>query len=108
MCVGDNLLLFLVIGYLYWPSNCDVGSFQCMGKTLNAAMFSVLLDIDKVAYSACLKEFLQYLHCCIETWSRMGTSVHWALVDHGAFHLLLNEFHTASTTMVSSFLLKCG
>lgn len=63
--------------------------------------FSVLLDIDKVAFSACLKEFLQYLHWCIETWSRMGTTVQWALVDHGAFHLLLNEFHTASTTMVS-------
>lgn len=68
--------------------------------------FSVLLDIDKVAYSACLKEFLQYLHWCIETWSRMGASVQWALVDHGAFHLLLNEFHTASTTMVSFLPLK--
>ena len=84
-----------------WAKHCNVTEF----------MFSVLLDIDKMAYSACLKEFLQYLHCCIETWSRMGASVQWALVDHGAFHLLLNEFHTASTTMVSSLslkLFKCG
>lgn len=31
----------------------------------------------------------------------MGTAVQMALVDHGAFHLLLNELYTASTTVVS-------
>jgi len=71
--------------------------------TINVTVFNflVLLDIDKMAYSASFMVFHQCLHMCIEPWSRMGATVQWALVDHGAFHLLLNEFHTASTTMVS-------
>ena len=45
-------------------------------------------------------DYLQHLHFCIERWSRMDTNVKEVLIDYGAFHLLLNELHTAPTTKV--------
>ena len=48
----------------------------------------------------CLMGYLQDLHICIEQWSRMDINVKKVLVDYGAFHLLLNELHTAPTTKV--------
>ena len=45
-------------------------------------------------------EYLQFLHFIIEQWSRMN-GVQELLVEFGAFYLLLNELHTASTTHVS-------
>ena len=59
-------------------------------------------DLEKSVYVTTLLKYLFYLHGCIECWSRMQASVQQALVDCGIFHLLLNEFHTASTTPVSS------
>ena len=49
---------------------------------------------------AILLEFLQFLHFIIEQWSRMK-GVQELLMEFGAFYLLLNELHTASTTAVS-------
>ena len=61
----------------------------------------ILLDLDQMAYTMCLKMYLDDLNWCIERWSRMGTAIQSILVDHGAFHLLLNELYMAYATVVS-------
>lgn len=55
---------------------------------------------------AILLEFLRFLHFIIEQWSRMS-GVQELLVEFGAFYLLLNELHTASTATVSKLYDKC-
>lgn len=55
---------------------------------------------------AILLEFLRFLHFIIEQWSRMS-GVQELLVEFGAFYLLLNELHTASTATVSKIYDKC-
>ena len=59
-----------------------------------------LTDIDRGVYVTILLEYLQFLHFIIEQWSRMN-GVQELLLECGAFYLLLNELHTASTTHVS-------
>lgn len=62
-------------------------------------------DVDRGIYVTVLLEFLHLLHFAVEQWSRMD-DVQEILVEHGAFYLLLNELHTASTAPVSTWQCK--
>lgn len=57
-------------------------------------------DVDRGVYVSVFFEYLNFLHFVIEQWSRMD-GLQEILVECGAFYLLLNELHTASTTTVS-------
>lgn len=59
-----------------------------------------IADVDRTVYITLLVEYLRYLHFVVEQWSRMN-GMQEILVECGAFFLLLNELHTASTTPVS-------
>ena len=63
-------------------------------------MHTVLSDHDRVSYFKTFFPYFTQLHFVLEQWSRMDFDVKNAMVNYGAFHLLLNELHTAPTAKV--------
>ena len=63
-------------------------------------VFNITVDLDREVFVNNLFPYLSYLHFIIEHWSKMNFDVKTVLVNYGAFHLLLNELHTAPTAKV--------
>ena len=58
------------------------------------------IDNDRLSYYNSFFPYFTQLHFALELWSRMEFDVKSVMVDYGAFHLLLNELHTAPTAKV--------
>ena len=58
------------------------------------------VDLDREVFFNSFLPYLSHLHCIIGHWSKMSFDVKIVLVNYGAFHLLLNELHTAPTAEV--------
>jgi len=55
---------------------------------------------DRFSYYNSFFPYFTQLHFVLEQWSRMDFDVRSVMIDYGAFHLLLNELHTAPTAKV--------
>ena len=66
-------------------------------------MFQFTTDLDREVFFNSFLPYLSRLHFIIEQWSRMNFDVKAVLINYGAFHLLLNELHTAPTAEVSMY-----
>ena len=62
------------------------------------------LDLERKIYFTSLMPYLRYLHSVFQSWSEMSTKIQSTLVNYGAFHLMLNELHTAPTAQVCCIL----
>jgi len=60
-------------------------------------------DLDREVYFNSFMPYLSHLHFVVEQWSKMSHDVKSILVNYGAFHLLLNELHTAPTVEVRMY-----
>ena len=65
-------------------------------------LFLLVSEIEKKEFVKCVLQFLHVFQFCVEHWSKISSDVQKALIDYGAFHLILNEFHTAPSTEVSN------
>lgn len=63
-------------------------------------MYLCYLDLDREVFFNSYLPYLSHLHFVIEQWSKLNFDVKTVLVNYGAFHLLLNELHTAPTAEV--------
>ena len=63
-------------------------------------MYNITVDLDREVFFNSFLPYLSHLHFVIEHWSEMNFDVKTVLVNYGAFHLLLNELHTAPTAEV--------
>lgn len=59
-----------------------------------------ITDLDREVFFNSYMPYLSHLHFVIEQWSKMNFDVKSVLINYGAFHLLLNELHTAPTADV--------
>lgn len=71
-------------------------------------MYSIFTtDLEREVFFNGFLPYLSQLHFIIEHWSTMNFDVKTVLINYGAFHLLLNELHTAPTAEVSIVIYSC-